>query len=400
MNAQLPTILQPLPYQIELRDYFRSEETALWNWFSSAQAQTDYAESLHLDLLKSTYRLDPETHSDLFRTVEEVKKALELEIPVTVYQAHHAPQPNAALYFMRGEGQLVLSGPILTLLATDELKSLIGHELAHYHLWTRDDGDFHVVDRILQSIAQDPRAEPSHLESGRCYQLYTEIFADRGSLVATGNINPVVSSLVKLHTGLSQVSAASYLKQAEEVFAKSKAKTTELSHPEAFMRVRALALWDAKDEKAPELIDAMIRGSAELEQLDLLGQVYLTKQTRQILEIILLPKWMRTEPVLAHAKMFFADIRPATDGLSPIEGWKISDPKLREYFSYLLLDFVVADPELEEMPLMAALELSKSLEIQSIFEKLVTKELKVKAKDLKRLKEQAPEMLSKAEVAA
>lgn len=399
METSPPTFLQPLPYHFELRDYLRTQEPALWNWFSSVQAQTDYTESLRLDLLKSTYRLDVESHPDLYRTVEEVKKALVLDIPVTVYQAQHAPQANAALLYMRGEGHLVLSGPILTLLEADELKSVIGHELAHYHFWANHDGDFHIVDRILQSMAQDPRAESSHIESARCCQLYTEIFADRGSLLVTGNIQPVVSSLVKIQTGLSQVSAASYLKQADEIFAKSKVKTSELSHPEAFIRARSLSLWEAQNEDAAMLIDEMIRGSMQLDRLDLLGQVQLSKQTRAFLEIILRPRWMRTDSVLAHAKMFFDDIRPGSEELK-VEQWKLSDPKLREYFCYLLLDFAVADPELEEMPLMAALEITNQLEWEKVFDKLATKELKVKAKDLKRLREQAPEMLAKANAEA
>src|SRR5437660_9870759 len=34
-------ILEPLPYHIELRDYLKSEERELWNWFASAQAKAD-----------------------------------------------------------------------------------------------------------------------------------------------------------------------------------------------------------------------------------------------------------------------------------------------------------------------------------------------------------------------
>ena len=48
----------------------------------------------------------------------------------------------------------------------------------------------------------------------------------------TGNPPAVVSGLVKMQTGLAQVDAASYVRQAEEVFAKSKARTEELSHPD------------------------------------------------------------------------------------------------------------------------------------------------------------------------
>jgi len=64
----------------------------------------------------------------------------------------------------------------------------------------------------------------------------------------------------------------------------------------------------------------------------------------------------------------------------------------------LLLDFVTADPELDEMPLAAALEFSRQLELDGEFEKLAARELKMKVRDVRRLKEQAVEMLAKAEV--
>ena len=77
----------------------------------------------------------PHGHPDLYKSVMEVKARLQLDIPVTLYQAEHSLANNAALYFIPGEGHVVFSGPVLTLLNADELKSVLGHELAHYHLW-------------------------------------------------------------------------------------------------------------------------------------------------------------------------------------------------------------------------------------------------------------------------
>jgi hypothetical protein len=64
---------------------------------------------------------------------------------------------------------------------------------------------------------------------------------------------------------------------------------------------------------------------------------------------------------------------------------------------YVLLDFVTADPDLDELPLAAALEWARELEWNSQFEKLAAKELKLKARDLKRIKEQAAEILARPE---
>jgi hypothetical protein len=77
---------------------------------------------------------------------------------------------------------------------------------------------------------------------------------------------------------------------------------------------------------------------------------------------------------------------------------KFADAKLREYVCYVLLDFAKADPDLDEMPLAAALELCRRLELDSQFEKLAAKELKMKVRDVRRIGEQAAELLAKAEV--
>jgi Zn-dependent protease with chaperone function len=134
-------VLNPLPYHVELRAYLKSAERELWNWFASAQAKADYTEHLRLDLLKSTYRLEPGGHAELYAGLAEAKAKLELDIPVTLYQAQNSLQLNAALFFIPGEGHIVFSGPMLNLLNAEEVKSVIGHELAHYVLWQREGGE-------------------------------------------------------------------------------------------------------------------------------------------------------------------------------------------------------------------------------------------------------------------
>ena len=394
-------MLQPLPYHVELRDYLKSREASLWKWFASAQAQAAYFDSLRLELLKATYRLDAGSHPDLYHGLEEVKGALGLDIPVTIYQAQHASELNATLFFIPGEGHVVLSGPMLSLLSAEEMKSVLGHELAHYHLWQADGGELLITDRLLQAVCQDHRAHESHVQSARWFQLYTEIYADRGSLRATGNIESAVAALVKTQTGLQQVSGASYLKQAEEVFQKSDVKTSGLSHPEAFIRARALQLWVEGAADCDRLISGMIEGSAAFDELDLLGQVRLMRFTRQFLEQLLRPKWFQTEAVMGHAKLLFDDFAPAN---APDESFMaeqdFGERKMQEYLCFLLLDLVSVDPELERLPLAAALEWSKRMEIEPGFEKLVNKELKVKARDINKLKNEAGELLAKAEAAA
>jgi hypothetical protein len=388
--------LEPTPYHRALVDYLRSQEQELWKWFASAQAKKDYTEALRLALLKATYRLDAEGHPELAHATEEAKAALGLGFPVTLYQAQQSSDLNAALYFIPGEGHVVLSGPLLATLNPAELRSVLGHELAHYLLWQQDGGDYLVADRLLQAIADDPRAAPSHGQSAHRYRLYTEIFADRGSLAVTRDLHSVVSGLVKVETGLNQVSGASYLRQADEVFAQSKVKTEGLSHPETFIRARALRLWSANGAELEREVSAMIEGNGE--ELDLVGQKRSTELVRRLLEQFLRPKWFQTDTTLAHARMFFNDFAPATNDDPRLETeLATAGVKCREWLGYILLDFVVVDPELEDVPLACAWEWAKRLGMEAPFERILVKELKMKARDLKKLKAGAAEKMAKAE---
>ena len=392
--------LSPLPYHAELRDYVKQHEPDLWRWFASANAQADYARQLRLDLLKSTYRLDAASHPELYQATDTAKASLGLDIPVTVYQAHQATQPNAALFYIPGEGHLVFAGPALTLLDRQELSAVIGHELAHYHLWSCSDCEFHVTERLLHAVAEDPRASSSHVQSARWFQLYTEIFADRGSLHVTGDVRSVVSSLVKMQTGLTHVSADSYLKQADEVFSMSQVRSEGTSHPEDFIRARALALWAERGEDATPLIAGMIEGAATLDELDLTGQARVTSATRALLEYFLQPRWLQTDGTLGHARLFFPDFQPAVRrDPAVLDHLRFTDASLRSYVCALLSDFAKADPDLDDLPLAAAFELSRQLQMDDVFEKLIAKEHKIKARDLKRLRERAAAMLAGVDTA-
>jgi len=216
-----------------------------------------------------------------------------------------------------------------------------------------------------------------------------------------GDLNVVVAGLVKIHTGFGQVSAAGYLKQAEEIFAPGNVATEGVSHPEAFIRARALSLWEQDPGTVRSQLFSMIEGAVILDDLDLLGQARLAGTTRRVLERLLRPKWFQTPAVLAHARQFFPDFS-TTPPVSPVAPQEVrfNDPKMREYFCYVLLDFATADPSLDDLPLAAALQASQELGLEVELEKLVGDELKIKTRTLRKLKDQAAQMLAKAEVSS
>lgn len=390
--------LTPLPQHQDLVKWLRTREREVWEWHADAERQSQDAEAVRLSLLCDTYRMDAEGHPELFGEIAAAQAALGLgALQVHAYQAQGATAPNAAICYLPGEAHLIFAGPILTLLSAAELRAVIGHELAHYLLWQMEDGAYYLADRILHQSAAHPGAQCCHGQSARTWSLATELFADRGSYEVTGSLETSVASLVKTATGLSQVSAKSYISQAEEIFSKSKPKTDQLTHPETFMRTRALQLWAEQDPDLDAALARMLDDDESLEQMDLIQQARMTQLTRRFLGRHLQPAWFHSDAVLAHARHFFPDFTPDREADASLteELEALAKPR-REYLCQVMLDFCAVDPDLEDLPLAAAIEQARELECLGHFEKIATKELNLKARDVKRLKEQAAGLLETA----
>ena len=386
----MPRLLEPLPQHRVLVEWLKAHEPEVWEWFADDARKVEQAEQIRLALLRDTYRLDAAEHPEVFAEVAAAKLALGLTVPVQVYQAQGQSGPNAAMCHLPGEAHLIFSGPILSLLSPLELRAVIGHELAHYFLWEQEDGAFYRADRILEASASHDAAHPSHGHSARLWRMTTELYADRGAFIATDSLEAAVGGLVKTTTGLSQLSARSYLAQAAEIFSKSKPKTEEYSHPETFMRAYALDLWVKEDEDLNEAVARMLDRDDGLDAMTVAEQVQLTRQTRRFLAQFLTPEWFQSEPVLAHARLYFPDfqVAPAKDATLLNELTGLPTPQ-REFLGQVMVDFCAVDPDLEDGPVIAALGWARELEILGAFEKMVTRDLKLKARDLKRLKDKS-----------
>lgn len=389
----MPQSLVPLPQHHALTDWLRQEECEVWQWFKDREPESRDADQVRLSLLRDTYRMDADGHPELFQEIAAAVAALGLDAVVHAYQAQGEALPNAAVCYLPGEAHLIFSGPILSLLSPLELRAVIGHELAHQLLWQMADGVYLLADRILDAAAAHPAAKPAHLQSARVWRLATELFADRGAYLATGSLEAAVAGLVKTTTGLAQVSAAGYLAQSAEVFSKSRPKTDQLSHPETFIRARALQLWTTAADSPDDEIAAMLDFEEDLTGLTLVQQAQLSAQTRQFIGQFVQPGWMQSDPVLAHARAFFRDFLPPAAGDPAVLTSLAALPlPQREYLCQVMLDFCAVDPDLHEQPVVRALEFARALECLGVFEKLLTKELKLKARDLKQLKSKAAAM--------
>jgi hypothetical protein len=386
--------LTPLPYHDAVVRFLREEEPEVWRWASSAQAREEHADAVRQELLKQTYRLDASAYPDLHRCLEVAVARLGLTVPVTLYQAGDGTM-NASLYFVPGEAHIVFAGPVLERMKGPELEAVLGHELSHHLLWERDGGIYHAADRILSAASDDNRCSASHAQTARLYRLYTECFADRGGAVACGSLEPAVTALVKSQTGLAEVSAASYLKQADEICGRG-VLTQEHSHPEVFVRARALRLWSERDAQADSWLAAALEGPLAIDMLDLTGQQRLEALTRRVLSQLLRPAFLRSEAMLAHARRFFPDFEPASAEDAELAAEIAAATGTHDYLAALMMDIAAADRDLEGVPLAAALDLAGRWGVTEPFEKMAQRELKLPKRKFDKIKQEAASLLEHA----
>jgi len=213
----------------------------------------------------------------------------------------------------------------------------------------------------------------------------------------------VVSMLVKVQTGVQEINPDSYLRQADEIFARGPAKTEGITHPEAFIRARAIKLWADNDPQATTAIAEMIESRTDLQELDLLGQETVAGWTRRVIDLLLSHKWFQTDPVIAHARLYFDDYAPPSDALADpnlAREMRLESKSARDYFCYLLLDFVSADRELDEPSLAAVLQVAEDLSIKGRFIELARQELRLRKNQIEKVDDKKAAILLEADKSA
>lgn len=367
--------LVPFQFHFALASALEKTEPGLWRWFASDDYGKKYAESVKLELLRSTYRLPRESHEKIYAIASEAALALGVAQPLTIYQSYGEATLNAGLVFSASDAHVVMQGPVIETLDDAELRALFGHELAHHRLWTEEGGRFHTTDVMIEHVVRQRGSSPSHVQSALRLRRWTELYADRGSLVACQDLDAAVSCLVKMSSGLRQVDPKAYLAQANEVLTKP-AASEGITHPEAFIRAWALANWHQGDDDAR--LKSIVQGPVALETLDLIQQSTLTETTKHLIRAMLAPEFMRTETTLTHARRFFLETN--FDAPEPADDWLPREgDNLNEYFAYILLDFALADPDLEDTALAHAAAVGRRLGLEAVMPRVARKELRLSA---------------------
>ncbi len=386
--------LGALPYHKDVAGYLRTGEAALWSWFELDQFSQRYIDMVSLELLKSTYRLTRADRPDIYVYADTAAEKLGLDLPVTVYQSHGSNDTaNAALVFLPGEAALVLKGNIGDLLSEEEMLAVFGHELSHHRLYSLDGRRYFTATRVLDWCAEQPGCEDSIHETGRLYRLHTEIYADMGALHVTGNRDAVISSLIKVSTGLKSVNPLSYLEQTEEILEKHREGSAGLTHPELYIRAKAADLLSGEELDLSELT-GLVRGPLDAKRLDLPGQHRLSGIVRRLVDAALAPDFMRGEHASNLARRYFEDYEMPADGPETGLGRLAAEiapfgKSCHEVFAYVLLDFATADPDGGDFTLTWTLDVADRLGLSGVYDPLVRKELKRKKDAIAKLRRSA-----------
>ncbi|HEV7330445.1 MAG TPA: M48 family metalloprotease [Flavisolibacter sp.] len=381
-------MLSALPYHQKTTVYFK-EQSSVWQAFASHTLKAEQLKEFKTDLLKNTYHFDETSEVALYQKVALAKEKLGLSFPVKLYQAQHSEEMNASIVYINEEAHIVFSGKLIATLTDEELLAIIAHELSHVQLYSQFNGEIEVTDRIITAIGNHAGSTPAHYETARLFKLYTEIFCDRGAYLVTGDYRPIISSLVKLATGLQTINADSYIKQAEEIFASdAKTKTMGVTHPENFIRARAIWLWHKKGYEAEQQIKDMIEGQTSLDELDLFQQQAITALTMEMIQLLLYPSWMQTAQTIALGKQYFGSL--ALEGLPDKAALaariEILHTHLQEYLAYVIYDFATTDKTLEDVPLGYGFFLADELNLSAAFASAIKKERKLTDKKIASLK--------------
>ncbi len=358
--------LEPLAYHRAVLSQVRRVDERAWAALRGGEAQDA---GLSDALLRNTYRLEAESHPALHAAGRRAAEALGLQAEVEFFQAQGTGQPNASLLHQGDRAVILFEGPLLERLDRGELTAVCGHELAHRVLWTLESGAYLAVDRLLDAAAGDARTPVHYLETHRRWVMACELFADRGALVACGDLGTTVRALLKIQTGLASVDPAAYLRQADELDLSAGSRGT--SHPEGVARAWALQNWLAGED-----VEVLLTGPLDVDAPDLLDAGLLREVSMDFAAHIAQAAGLRTDTVATYAAGF-ADppgplgvpggVVPRFDeplAIRPVDGAPIPRPRAltaatRQYLCYLLLDLATADPDLGDDALIASMSLAR-----------------------------------------
>lgn len=396
MASSIPT-LRPLDYHRVIADRLAAAYPTALAALPGGGVVGDAGGELDESLLRGAYRLEEAGHAEVLAAVRAAAAALGVAVPVEVHVEEGRVGHAAELVFVPDRAVLVFAGDTLNLLTPAELTAVAGHELAHHLLWTAEGGRYLAVARLLEAAESDARTPPEYLTTARRYRLATELFADRGGLVAAGSGAPAVATavcgLLKVATGLASVDPEAYLRQADRIDHRRPGQGR--THPETVVRAWALRQWDLLGDDAEAAVDRTLAPALDVAALDLADQERLLGLTRDVVAVALGDDRLASGPVRDLAREYGVEA-PRWDVPPPDLGGPGYTAETRRYLAAVLLDLATAAPDGGHDVLEAAAALAVRAGVGEELKALVVAELDLAERHLARIFARARELADAA----
>ncbi len=259
MSVDLINTERPLPLDRVEAVRFRHEIpfadalARMWAGRASVPTAPPPPDRIRRELLAGHVRLSETMAPEVFAAVRGAALALEISLPVEVYQA--AGEENAANRMCQEEIFVTLQGKLVSLLDAPGMMALLGHELGHHLAHTDPFAGTPRQEalRVAGRLAVDAGApRPVRVAASRL-TMAMEFTADRFAALAAGSLEGPVRLLMSVVTGLPAVRLTAdpeaYLAQARALFEEGRdGKTATVgSHPEHLLRAWALSLFGETD---------------------------------------------------------------------------------------------------------------------------------------------------------
>ena len=178
------------------------------------------AESVYYtELLSSSVRVTEKQYPTLHKLIVDASHSLKITVPDLFVVQN--PIPNAYTLAIRGRKPfVVVHSSLLDLLTDNEVKAVLGHELGHlvfeHSIW---------VSTLNLLLLGADQFLPTSISNSLRTSLYewlraAELSCDRAALLATKDINVVISMMIKLSGGYKNIEGTvdvnEFLKQAAQ----------------------------------------------------------------------------------------------------------------------------------------------------------------------------------------
>ena len=223
-------------------------------------------QATRLDLLSSSVKVSPQQMPELYKSMEDASRILDMEVVPELY-VQSSSQANAFTLALQGRDNkppiVVVTSALLDQCTDDEIEAIIGHELGHLKC-------SHALYLTLGGLVSTPlRGLPlvgSQAEQLlQQWRLAAEYSCDRAALLVAQDVNVVAGALLKLFAGTARATnTQAFIEQSREYekllkdanpIVRASIRMQQRTHPLPVKRVMELEKWFNSDEYKSILLE-------------------------------------------------------------------------------------------------------------------------------------------------